>query len=78
MYAFQATKVDGKNGKRKHNENKEDKEETNQSEIAAFTAQLKEYNEAKKWEKESGTRKEEREAKYKWKIKPPKDGIVND
>jgi hypothetical protein len=52
MYAFQATNV---NGKRKHNEIEEDEEETNQSEIAALTAQLKEYNEAKKWEKESGT-----------------------
>jgi hypothetical protein len=71
MYAFQATKVDGK---RKHDESEEDEEETSLSEIAALTAQLKEYNEAKKWEKESGTRREEREAKYKWKIKPPKDG----
>jgi hypothetical protein len=43
MYAFQATKVDGK---RKHNKNKEEDEETNQSEIAALTAELKEYNEA--------------------------------
>ena len=42
-------------------ESEEDDEEISQSEIAALTAQLKEYNEAKKWEKESGTRKEERE-----------------
>jgi hypothetical protein len=64
MYAFQATRDDGK---RKHKHHDVDKEETNKSEMAALTAQLKEYNENKKWDKE-------KEAKYKWKLKPPKDG----
>jgi hypothetical protein len=70
-YAFQATKDDGR---RKHKTQYKDEEETSQSEIAALTTQLKQYNENKKWDKEKDATKEAREAKYKWKLKPPKDG----
>jgi hypothetical protein len=35
---------------------------------------LKQYNENMKWDKEQVAKKEAREAKYKWKLKPPKDG----
>jgi len=69
MYAFQATKDDGKT-----QNYDEDEEEEDQSEIAVLTAQLKQYNENMKWEKEQVAKKEERDAKYKWKQKPPKDG----
>ena len=71
MYAFQATKDDGK---RKPQSHEGDDEEESQTEIAALTAQLKQYNENMKWEKEQVAKKEEREARYKWKLKPPKDG----
>jgi hypothetical protein len=71
VYAFQATREDSK---RKFKNHDEDEEETSQSEIAALTAQLKQYNENMKWDKERATKKEEREAKYRWKLKPPKDG----
>jgi hypothetical protein len=42
MYAFQATKDDGKGKPQYHDE---DDEEEYQTEIAALTAQLKQYNE---------------------------------
>ncbi len=42
MYAFQATKDDGK---RKPQSHEGDEEEESQTEIAALTAQLKQYNE---------------------------------
>jgi hypothetical protein len=71
MYAFQATKDDGK---RKPQHLTGDKEEIDQSEIAALTTQLKQYNESKKWDNDHSAKREEREAKYKWKLKPPKDG----
>jgi hypothetical protein len=69
-YAFQATRDDGKRKPRHHVGD----EEEGQSEIAALTTQLRQYNENMKWDKEQTTKKEERETKYKWKHKPPKDG----
>jgi hypothetical protein len=69
-YAFQATKDDVKKKPQHHDGD----EEEDQSEVAALTTQLKQYNENKKWDKEQTARKEERETKYKSKHKPPKDG----
>lgn len=71
MYAFQATTED--------NEPKEERRikppKEHHSELAALTAQLKQFNNNSKWDnwdKDNGGKYDDQ--KYKWKLKPPKDG----
>jgi hypothetical protein len=73
MYAFQATRDDGYD-----DEVEMDRKlvaiKDNQSELAVLTAQLKQYNENNKWERENNGPRKDEDSKYKWKLKAPKDG----
>ena len=44
------------------------------SEVAAFTAQLKQFYESNKWDKGHNNADKDGDSNYKWKLKPPKDG----
>ncbi len=44
------------------------------SEVAAFTAQLKQFYENNKWDKRQNNADKDGDSNHKWKLKPPKDG----
>jgi len=69
MYAFQAYGEDGQHKSRSISRHPKSK-----SEIAALTAQLKQYNKNIKWERNHAQSNKGIGSKYKWKLKPPKDG----
>ncbi len=46
----------------------------NISEVTALTAQLKQFNENKEWDRGHTIATRDEDSKYKWKLKAPKDG----
>jgi hypothetical protein len=73
MYAFQATRDEVYEVELEKDRKLEAINDT-LSDLSVFTAQLKQYNENNKWDKEHNGADKDGDSKYKWKLKAPKDG----